>query len=113
MHQEKKPKKALTQEDFEEVDLSLHEIIDLASREKLLWVFGFNGVDKNIPIRRIKSQLTGTYDNSAEEVRCNFNTAGIQSIIGGDYIIYTKPKPSLGGLRYYLYIEPKAKERKK
>ena len=92
-------------EELEEVDLNLNEIVSLASKNKLSEVFGRNGIDKNIPVKKIKSQLTGTYDNCTGESRCDFNTEGIKSIIGDDYNVYTKPKTAPDGLRYYLYIE--------
>ena len=105
MNRYKKPKPHLTLEDLEEVDLSLHEIIVLSSRDSLSEVFGLNGSNREIPIKRIKSQLTGTYDNGTGESRCDFNTAGIKQILGSDYEVCVKPNSAPTGLRYYLYIE--------
>ena len=107
MHQSKKLKQYVTQKDLEEVDLSLHEIVTLVGRRELSRVFGLNGSDKNIPIRRIKSQLTGTYDDETGEIRCDFNTTGIQEMLGPSYKVEIRSKDAPTGLRYYLYIEPR------
>ncbi|MFA4952838.1 MAG: hypothetical protein WC584_01295 [Candidatus Pacearchaeota archaeon] len=103
----KKPRQIVTKKDLEEVDLSLNEIILLASKKELSNVFGLNGSDITIPIKRIKSQLTGTYDREIGEFRCDFNTEGIKQILGTNYEVYVKPRSAPTGLRYNLYIEKK------
>ena len=105
IRQRKQMIKGMTLEDLEEVDLGLNEIVVLASRNSLSRVFGLNGSNREIPIRKIKSQLTGTYDNGTGEFRCDFNTEGIKQILGSGYEVCVKPKNTPTGLRYYLYIE--------
>ena len=111
MVQRKQPKPRVTLKDLEEVDLSLHEVLVLAGKKELSKVFGFNGSNKNIPIKRIKSQLTGTYIQDAEELRCNFNTGGIQERVGKEYNVYTEKRDLSTGLRYYLFIEPRGEKK--
>lgn len=90
-----------------ELSLSLHEIITLSNHNELKNIFsGKNGVG-GVKIIRIISPLTGVYNNEIEEVRCEFNTDGIRSIIGDNFELYTHPRKTPIGIKYYLYVELK------
>ena len=90
-----------------ELSLSLYEIVTLSNQNELKNIFnGKNGVG-GIKIRRIISPLTGVYNIETGEVRCEFNTDGIQSIVGDDFEIYTHPRKTPIGIKYYLYMELK------
>ena len=100
-------KKNSTLENPEEIELGLHEIVTLASHGQLSSAFGTNGSRQKYNIKRIRPLLTGTYDNESGELRCEFNTKGIQDIVGEEYDVYTKPRATPMGLRYFLFIELK------